>query len=641
MATSTDLRWWRAEPEDMHRAIKAKLLSIRSRSKPRREMYRAFMEAYGTLEMETMGLQAAGNTDGHYLAPTLPRNVVRGGVETVIARIGRDHPLPQVYTASGSYSDQKRAQRMSQALEGGFQNLKVHLETKRSLRDASIVGTGVLKVWEDGESAHVERVFPWELDVDRHDAREGKPRSIYQTKWYDREVLTELCEGWVGEKEFKKRGLADAIEKAGVFDADMASMGADEDKERRIQVVEAWRLPSGKKTEDGRHAIVIDGATLFEEEYDAPRFPFAFMRYKDPIAGLWGDALAAELYGWQVEINMMSERVRVAHYMTMTGTWLVYEGSDVLDVDITNDIGTIIRTKKGLEPQHINPDAVSNQTYQYMESLTPGALADAGISQLSAQSQKPGGDWSGKALDALDDAETGRFATVSQNWENFHIEIGELLLSAYARLAEENKGLTIKLFKARRSKALKWTDFALDPDDITVQVFSTNMLAKTPQSRLKQVMDLFNAKVIDRDLFLRLSGNPDLESETDLTSSMKELADEQIEWMLDADDPSLPEAYQAPTPFQDLTYALHRAQCHWCFGVMKNVPPDNLELLQQYMEDCKALLDAQNAPAPGAAPAGAAAPGPPGAPSGPGMGPSGPTMPGAGPPSPTAMAGAA
>ncbi len=633
MPSSTDLRWWRAEPDDIHRSVKAKLTSIRSRQKPRREMYQAFAEAYGTMELDSMGLTASRDGVGSYMAPTLPRNVVRQGVETLIARIGRDKPLPQVYTSQGTYSDQRRAYRMSQALEGGFQNLKVYVETKRCLRDASLFGTGVLKVWEDGERPNIERVFPWELDVDRNDALYGKPRSVYQTKWYDKEVLQELALGWLPNRpgQERKDALVHAIDRGGVIDEFSASYSSGEDKGRRIQVVEAWHLPSGPKAKDGRHVIIIDGATLFDEEYTLSRFPFAFMRYKDPIAGLWGDALAAELYGWQVELNLMAERVRTAHYL-MAGMWLVPEGSDILDSDISNEIGTIVRHVPGRAPQYTAPNPVAPQTYQYMEGLQPGALADAGISQLSASSQKPGGDWSGKALDALDDAETGRFATVSELWESFHIEIGELLLTAYAELAQENKGLTIKLFRAKKSKALRWSDFALDPDDITVQVFSTNMLAKTPQSRMRQVMDLFNAKVIDRDMFLRLSGNPDLEGETDLTTSMKTLADEQIEWMLDADDPEADDAYQSPEPFQDLVYALHRAQAHYCFGKMRGVPPDNLELLIQYMGDCKALLDAQNppaeAPAPGAGPPGM----PPGPPPGANPGPPGP---------PPAMAGAA
>ena len=70
-----------------------------------------------------------------------------------------------------------------------------------------------------------------------------------------------------------------------------------------IKVIESWHLKSGPNAKDGKHTICISDATLFEEEYYKDDFPFVFFRWNVRPVGFFGQGLAEQLSGLQLEIN--------------------------------------------------------------------------------------------------------------------------------------------------------------------------------------------------------------------------------------------------------------------------------------------------------------------------------------------------
>jgi len=134
-------------------------------------------------------------------------------------------------------------------------------------------------------------------------------------------------------------------------------------------------------------------------------------------------------------------------------------------------------------------------------------------------------------------------------------------------------------------------------DAIVMQVWPTNLLGRTPAARLQMVNDLFNGGIIDRALYLRLLDAPDVDAETDLATAMQEVADEQIQALLDLDATLSPAKLRAayaksrPDAYQDLVYAMHRAQAHICLGKLRGVPGPILDLLRRFIEDAKTELD--------------------------------------------------
>lgn len=591
--TSTDGRWWRAAKEDVARSLAAKLMRIRENQRPRRQMYQYFASLYGGQDVEGLGLTSYDVTRAAsiYVPPSQPFNVTRSSVETIVARIAKERPLPQVTTEQGDYSAWKKSKRMTKALEGGFEFLKVFRTTPCLARDACTFGTGVAKLWREDDKPCIERVFPWEIVVDIADARYGAPRSMYYQKWYDKGVLLDRAEAWGASAD-----ALDTIITARSDGSDFDDQFIDEeDRYDRVMVTECWHLRSGPKAKDGRHVIALANAasgqaiTLVDEPYERDVFPFVFLKYKEPLAGFWGDSLAQEMSGYQIEINLVSERVRSAHYMVGTGMWLVPEGSDVMEQDLDNSVAPIVYYKPGFKPEHINPDPVSPQTYQWLMDLRQIAPQDSGINEQAMHGTKPPGIIAAKALQSLKDDTSERSAMFSQAWDALHEDIGNHLVDMFCDIAEEHKDFSLRTKTRRGFKQYTWTDVALPRDAFSLSTQATSMLAHTPSGRLQQVYDLFNSKVISRVLFLKLLDAPDIDAETDLESAPAALVDEQIETMLDSDDPQ--RDYQSPLPIMDLTYALHRAQCSWAFAKMRGAPDDVLDMLVDYMDDCRSLLD--------------------------------------------------
>jgi len=178
-----------------------------------------------------------------------------------------------------------------------------------SLGDGCTFGTGPVYCYRvPGEKwPRLDRIFPWEILADLADARYGEPRNLYVTRWVDRQVLAE---------QFPDARAAIAAASSDTMNVD--DIPDYEEGQDVILVTLAWHLgPAAGKP--GRFVVAVDNATLADEPWDRPRFPFAFLRYVDPIIGRWGDSLAAEMSGYQYEINYVCETLRMAHRVAPTG----------------------------------------------------------------------------------------------------------------------------------------------------------------------------------------------------------------------------------------------------------------------------------------------------------------------------------
>jgi hypothetical protein len=502
------------------------------------------------------------------------------------AKIGKNRPKPTFLTDRGDYSLRKKAKNLERFVDGLFYQLHLYEKTIEILRDACVYGTGILSVYREDDQVHIERVFPWEIIVDIADGRYSNPRNIYLIRWVDKDVLAE-----------KFPDLDQEIHAANVTADDIDHIQDYEVTADRLIVTEAWHLPSGPEADDGRHVCIIEGITLVDEPYNKQHFPFAFLRYKEPVAGFWGNGLGEEMIGWQSEINELGERLATAHYIVGGGIWLVPDGADIVDTELTNGVGVIVHHKPGMPPQYINPDPINQATYQYIKDLPQFAMQFSGISQMSASSEKPAGITAAKALQTLDDVETERFNLVGRRWEAFHMDIVSQCIDLCKEIDEEYGNFTMRAPFKKYAMEINWKDVDMERDAFVMQVFPTALLSKTPSARLQQVQDLFAAGIIDRAMFLRLLDAPDINAEEDLESAARTVADEQIEHMIES-DPEDQDAFCYPEPFQDLIYALHRAQANYNLGRIQGMDEPHLKMLRDYMGECNRLLQLQNPPAP-------------------------------------------
>ena len=538
-----------------------------------------------------------------YGPATLPYNLCRSATDTLVAKIATHRPLPEVLTQKGSWTNQKRARKMTQFLEGEFYRQKFFEEHWAIIiRDACIFGRGILKIWTEADEICTERVHPWELFTDEWDARYGKPRNIYHVRTMDRGVALERFArtesgGW-------KTKIRDAIMSAGRFDLsehweDRSNMTVD-----RVDVLEAWHLPSGKNAKDGRYCAIVQGATLIDEDWDGSDFPFIVLSYTPPVTGYWGHGLVEQLEGYQYEINLSSEKSSQLYALSGVGV-LVPDNAGIHNQEIRNGIN-ILNHRPGGKPEVFQMDLVNEHMRQRPRELTQDGLNDAGLSQMSVQSQKPAGVTAAVALQTLDDVETQRFLPFGRQCETFALNAGRRYLDCARRIADEYGDLAVSVPMKGGLIDLNWKDVQVD--GVELRIFSTSLLPQQLPQRLQRLTDLWNTGTLDRATFLRLLDAPDLQAELDLETADKLVIDEMLEVMAEAEEDKGESAYMAPSPYQDLAWAAKRAQQKINRGILDGMPEFNQGMLRRFVKDVQQEMVKLAPPAP---PPGVGAPPPP------------------------------
>lgn len=606
---------------------------------------------------DSPGVKGLSRRGYEYGPATMPYNVCRSAVNTLQAKIAKHRPLPEVMTQRGNWKTQKRAKKQSQFLEGEFYRQRVYEKHAPIIvRDALIFGRGALMVWTEGRRIKCERVPPWELFADEWDARYGDPRNLYRVRSMDRGVALErfartASGGW-------NQKIKQAIMDAGRFDvrsefADNGGMTVD-----RIDIIEAWHRcdrpeehVQGEDLEDpregdedeptkdpvgqgeqpkkhkcnGRHAVVTTSGTLIDEEYPFDYFPPVVLNYEEPVSGCWGAGLVEQLEGYQVQINESSEKV--AEQFKMSGVHImVPDNAKIQDQAFRNGIH-ITRHAAGGVPQIFQADLVNEHTRQRPRELTEDALNDAGVSQMSAQSQKPAGIESGIGLQTLDDIETERFMIFGRAYEAWNLELARRFVDCAKQIAAAYGDHAVSVPMKGGLLNLKWSDVYVD--GVELRVFPTSLLPQQLGARLDKLKTLFDGQIIDRATFLRHLDAPDLQAELDLETADRLVIDEMLDRMLDAEEEEGEGAYMAPSAYQDLKWAGRRAQQKLNRAILDNAPEFNREMLRRFLKEVdeeNKKLAAKNAPTPAPANMNGAPPAPGAMPPAVGLPPAAPPM---------------
>lgn len=629
MAEHFKKQWWKSPPETAHNDIGAMVKKLVDDQQPRLDSLLKWFRLYGNYNSAGLGAGDYARAVGG-VAHRLTLNLIQSGVDTVHAKLTKQRVKPTFLTTGGTYKQQKKAKRLDRFTQGLYAATKANMVAADCEHDSLIFGTGVMKILEDGieETAAVERVFPAEIMVDDKEAIYGKPRSLYQRRVIDRDCLVSLFP----EHEAKIRQLASLNEET----ASASSNGED-----LVSVFEAWHLPSGKVPKitaeqrealeglegdalaekqraldmdghDGRHAIVIDGLTLYFGPWRKKTFPFKFIHWIPPVRGFWGTGIPEQGVGIQFEVNKIALQIQRCLPYAVPRCFVMH-GSKVNVAHLSDEIANVIKWA-GNKPTIESASVIAPELFAHLDRLVRSFYELIGVSQLSASAKKPAGLESGAALREMNHVESERFADRYRAYEDFHMEFTEALLDVVRDIAARNNGAykvvsNSKLF----TLAIDWSEVDLEADAYVMQVFPTSALPQTPQGRMAMVEDLMRMGFLNPDQGARLLSFPDLEARNQLAEASAELTSMQLDKILEDEKPTLPH------PMQDLTYAIGQAQAAYMLALTcEDVSERSLELLRNYVGHAVKQMQAGVAGAAGAAPMpGAGAPPPGAAPAGP------------------------
>ena len=498
-------------------------------------------------------------------------NIVHSMCTTVTSKIAKNRPKVTFLTSGGDWSLKRKAKLLDKFVNGQFYATDIYTTAPKVFLDATVFGTGVMKIYQDGERIVAERVFPNEVISDDAESFYGNPRQMFQRKIVSREVLL------AAYPDFEKDILNASKAETGNSGESVTS--------NQVECVEAWHLASKKGSPDGRHCICLDNVTLLDEAYDKDFFPFVFIRWTENLLGFWGQGLAEQLLGVQVEINKLLNRIQEQMHLA-TPKVFIETGSKISKAHINNEVWGVIEYT-GTKPDFHVPRTATGEVFSHLDRLFGRAYEVAGISEMAAQAKKPAGLDSGVAIREFSDIHSERFMLVAQAYENLFLTAARQMIDVARDIDEQGNTYEVISHGDKYIERIKWKDISLEEDQYVMQIYPTALLSTTPAAKLQTIQEMAQTGLLNPTEARALLDYPDLEAVNQLATAFIDDVDLLIEEMIEKG------RYHPPETFSNLEFAIQRVQSAYLRAKIDKVPEERLELLRRYMDDAIRVLQTQ------------------------------------------------
>jgi len=512
-------------------------------------------------------------------------NICRSCVDTVTAQITVNPPRIQFLTDGGNWDQQTRAKGLQKYTDGYMAQEEVGEEVDSAFNDSAWGGTGFVHGYIDNGKVKIERIFPTEVIVDEQASATSKPRCMYHIKKVAIEKLAALYPE-------KRKQIEEATTSPSKSNKNIPS-------DNIVEVFHGWHLESGKRSKDGRFVCCIENVVLIDESWPYEWFPLVPVHWQKPVIGFVSQGLVEIIKPVQYEINTLLEKVQRG--MELGSELHVVAKKNSLEPDmVSNKPGTIWEYNGDVPPAVMMPDAISQQVINQIWALEQKAYNLAGVSMLSAHSEKPSGNLSGAALRNLHDTETRRFGTQEKKWDKAHRDVVDLIvkLTKIAAESTDEDSSPAVFYRAKGYlEKIYWKQVDLPEDAYIIQNFPTSKLPKDPAGRMQMIQEWIGMGWIDPIEGARLLDFPDLDTSRNLRLS----AFDDIQFTMDK--MLFHGEYIAPDEMQDIELGLKWARMTYLWGRRHSAPHKNLDMLVNWqieakkvaMEQKKAIADEQMA----------------------------------------------
>lgn len=522
-------------------------------------------------------------------------NVIGSVAEAVTARMVKRRPIPMLTPSDADWTVRNRAKKLNSFIKGKLREADYEAIRPMVIRDAAIVGTGVLKIYSDGDELCIKRVPREELLVEEREGRYGEPRTMFQRQQMPREVL----KAWYPDK-------AAAIDKEGPasrFTDYVLGRSSYADDTSMVDVYEGWHLASGADAKDGRHVIFTKGAILEQGTWERPRFPFAMMHWRPPRQGFWGHGVVENLVPLQQQLDQMMRDSLEALYYGGQLKVFVNRAANINKKHLTGRHPHVIEYD-GQPPNYVAGDPVSQQQLQMMDRIKNSMFELEGAPQAFATGQVSVGlNASGVARDAQYDIESERFSLAETQLSSMTIQLARCILDeASAMAAEKGRKKPLRLAWNDRDvmHQIDWTRVKMNDDSYQLTLEPSGYLPDTRHGKLSASNELAQGGVIDQHQVAALMDEPDIQREVWIKAApylqarrvAEALGDEDVEMVR-----------LAPDPHWDLPMCLNVAKAYYQRAQNlegdegQGAPESVLDRYRQFMTMCVAEIE-KNKPAP-------------------------------------------
>lgn len=509
----------------------------------RRYYYTPFCNLDSIKNPEIVGYYQQDFSDQSDLTQTPELNVIRSCVDTLVSKIAQSKVRPYFNCVNGTFKDIQIVKQAQQYFDIFFDQINANDVVSNAFKDACIFDTGYIFI--DPIEKTVRRALPWQVFMRASEVCYGKiTRVYYEQKEYPVTLLP---------IEFAEK--ADRVE--------FVTYGLYFDTFNKIQAV-----------------YIPELQILDVKPYNAGVIPFVSLYYSKPVKGGTSTSIVDMLNSIQIEIDQLMARVKDASLLNPAMTFFLPQGSGIKVQQLNNGVGNIVEYKPtpNMTQSPVTtstPAFISEQYMMTIQQLKQDAYEMVGISQLSAQSQKPTGLNSGVALQTMENIESDRFETQLNQIIRAYVDIAKTCIAVF----DKNENI---LPEANNRIRIKWGDIVAQSEKMTIQFSGADSLSKDPSTKLDQLQKLAQAGVIPLTRVAQFMEIPDLQGGYSLSNNAVNAVMSVINSCLEKNEIDVPDY----VPFQMLKEEIINTQLS-LRGANYDRNKDDIAKLQRLYEVCE------------------------------------------------------
>lgn len=529
-------------------------------------------------------------------------NHLRSAIDSIHATITRSVPKARFIATGGDWETHLAVRDATQIVAGLWHENEIEETASAVVRDSGVMELGWVQVRHDNVRLFIDRILPWEVFVDTGSSAHMAWKDVqiaYRHKYVDKDELIRNF----GKTDEAKTALKNAAA-----------------RDSSIETFEVWKKSSEEGTDDGFHAIAIQGCMLFEERWTHPRIDLIPLILFPNLVGVSGNSLAEQAARMQVRLNALVRRRDAAIAIASGPILAVPKTGNIPEAQLNDD-------RPGRTINYTGPSAPTSLSWDPNVAAIQASIdwyagqihQILGDSQPFSQGQSAlGPGASGASITMELKTASLRLSSPQQIYERFFKALALHTILVARDLYDKNPKLSATAPGRKFAKTVPWKNIAgLANTDFIVRTDLVNVLSDEPQGRRAEISEDIAAGIMTPDEGRAAMRDLDPDADADLKEAAKDYLESIFTKMLKTGKAT------AVDPVQDLVIGVPLCLKYLQLGLTHNAKPAGIRALRSWMSDANTELNKQKQlgaqqsapPAPGAPPAGPApvdtAPGPP------------------------------
>ena len=418
------------------------------------------------------------------LAQSPKTNVIKSVIDSLVSKLSNQKVRPYFTPINGLFETRKVVKQAQQFFDVIYEKEHVQQKVSQAYRNACIFGIGYL--FFNPFTNEIEVPGPWQIGISNTETGYGSPTKLLVE--YKNLPVT-LLDKYGIKGQYKSEYVNFKL----LFDAI-----------------------------DHKMFAYVNDVKAITKAYRSTYIPVVPVYHTKPVFGTRTVSIVDELDGIQTNIDIINAKISAAGQLTPANVTYVEAGSSLQPGDISNKTGKVYSVKMGpghtnLPVVNVNPAPFDPMWQTMLEAYVKEAYEIIGISEMSAQSQKPAGLDSGVALQTMSDIESDRFQTQVDHFVRAFVDLANLIID----VMEDGSILPKSVDRAKYT----WNDIRKQKELFQVQFSAMSILSKDPQTKLQQIMQMSQIGLITTDRIAMLLDSPDLESAYAGASAVQDAVD--------------------------------------------------------------------------------------------------------------------